>query len=194
LPFWPHTLHHLSTNGTTSISDLDASDVAGPTMNAITNLIPVHRSESALFFLTRLQTEQLQLTKHAHTPLRRIMAGLDALHPGENAGNMLPETHQTQFFTWVPGGLGDYERIRVVQIAICAEYGLVVVAGLGGPQATTYMISCGWEVANYSREETEAFVKDVEKAVGWLSEEGNWEREVGGFLDGVIAGRNSPCA
>jgi hypothetical protein len=50
------------------------------------------------------------------------------------------------------------------------------------------MISLRWDVANYSTEETEAFVKDVEKAVGWLLEEGNWEREVGGFLDGVIAG------
>jgi hypothetical protein len=189
LPFWPNTLHHLSTNGTTSISDLDASDVAGPTMNAVTNLIPVHRSESALSFLSRLQNDQLQLTKHAHAPWRRIMSGLDALHPGENAGDMLPETHQTQFLTWVPGFLGDYEKIRVAQIAIRAALGLVFVAGLGGPQATTYMISLRWDVANYSMEETEAFVKDVEKAVMWLLEEENWEREVGGFLDGVIAGR-----
>jgi hypothetical protein len=30
--------------------------------------------------------------------------------------------------------------------------------------------------------------------VGWLLEEGNWGREVGGFLKGVIAGRSSPCA
>jgi hypothetical protein len=102
---------------------------------------------------------------------------------------MLPETHQTQFLTWVPGFLGDYEKIRVAQIAIRAALGLVFVAGLGGPQATTYMISLRWDVANYSMEETEAFVKDVEKAVMWLLEEENWEREVGGFLDGVIAGR-----
>jgi len=189
LPFWPDTLSPLSTTNTTSLSDVDASDVAGPTMNAVTNLIPIHRSESALALLTRLQTEQLQLTKHAHAPWRRIMSALDALHPGENAGDILPETHQTQFLTWVPGFLGDYERIRVAQIAIRAALGLVFVAGLGGERATTYMISLRWDVANYSREETEAFVGDVEKAVMWLLEERNWGWEVGGFLDGIVDGR-----
>ncbi|GAB7331580.1 hypothetical protein MBLNU13_g02961t1 [Cladosporium sp. NU13] len=178
----------------TSLFDLDASDVAGPTMNAATNLIPVHRSESALSFLKRLQSEQAELTKHAHAPWRRIMAGLDALHPGENAGNMLPEIHETQFLTWVPGFLGDYENIHVAQIAIRSALGLVFVGGLGGPKATTYMLSLRWDVANYSREETERFVGDMERAVVWLLEEENWEREVGGFLDEVTAGRKIQCS
>lgn len=189
LPFWPSTLHHLPTSTNTSLSDLDASDVAGPTMNAVTNLIPVHRSESAMSFLTRLQTDQHLLTKHAHAPWLRIMSGLDALHPDQNAGSMLPEVHQTQFLTWVPGFLGDYENIRVAQIAIRAALGLVFVAGLGGERATTYMISLRWDEANYSRGETEAFVRDVEGAVGWLLKEGNWDLPVGGFLDSITAGR-----
>jgi len=188
LPFWPDTLHRLPGNNSTSLADLDASDVAGPTMNAVTNLIQVHRSESALAFLSRLQSEQLELTKRAHAPWRRVMAGLDALRPGENAGNMLPDTHQTQFLTWVPGFLGDYERIRVVQIAIRAALGLVFVAGLGGPKATTFMISLRWDVVNYSLEETERFVKDVEKAVGWLLDERKWHEPVGEFLDETTAG------
>lgn len=45
------------------------------------------------------------------------------------------------------------------------------------------MIGLRWEVANHSLEETEAFVKDVEKAVVCLLEEGNWQLPVGGFLD-----------
>lgn len=188
LPFWPETLRHLPTSDGTTLADLDASDVAGPTMNAVTNLIQVHRSESALDFLTRLQTEQAELTKRAHAPWRRIMAKLDALHPSENAGAMISETHQTQFLTWVPGFLGDYEKIRVVQIAIRAALGLCFVAGLGGPQATTFMISLRWDVANYSQEETERFVGDVEKAVVWLLEEGNWGSSVAEFLDSITNG------
>ena len=186
LPFWPTSLGHLSnsknTDGT-SLADLDASDVAGPTMNAVTNLIPVHHSESGIAFLARLQAEQAELTKRSHAPWRRIINKLNALHPGERAGDMLPEVHQTFFMTWVPGFLGDYERLRVAQIAIRAALGMVFVAGLGGPKATTYMISLRWDAANYSQVETERFVKDVERAVMWLLDEGNWEKSVGGFLD-----------
>jgi acyl-CoA synthetase (AMP-forming)/AMP-acid ligase II len=187
LPFWPTSLGRLSsTEDGTSLADLDASDVAGPTMNAVTNLIPVHHSESGIAFLTRLQNEQSELTKHSHAPWRRIMDKLNALHPGECAGDLLPEVHQTFFMTWVPGFLGDYERVRVAQIAIRAALGMVFVAGLGGPQATTYMISLRWDAANYSQGETEKFVKDVERAVVWLLYEGNWEAPVEGFLDSCV--------
>jgi acyl-CoA synthetase (AMP-forming)/AMP-acid ligase II len=187
LPFWPTSLGHLSNNTDgTSLADIDASDVAGPTMNAVTNLIPVHRSETGLAFLTRLQTEQAELTKRSHAPWRRIMDNLNALHPGDRAGDMLPEIHQTFFMTWVPDFLGSYERLRVAQIAIRAALGMVFVAGLGGPKATTYMISLRWDAANYSQGETEKFVRDVERAVVWLLEEGNWERGVGGFLETCV--------
>ena len=189
LPFWPNTLRHLPANDYSSLADLDASDVVGPTMNAVINLIPVNRSESALDLLTRLQNEQIQLTKHAHAPWRSIMSNLDALHPGGNAGNMLPETHQTQFLTWVPGFLGDYENIRVVQIAIRSALGIVFVGGLGGPKATTYMLSLRWDVAKYSKEETERFVGDLEKAVVWLLDEENWEAPIGELLDVIMGGK-----
>ncbi|KAJ4293617.1 hypothetical protein N0V90_008901 [Kalmusia sp. IMI 367209] len=182
-PFWPDTLRHLPGANGSTVADLDASDVAGPTMNAVTNVIPVERSESAIAFLDRLQTEQFELTKRSHAPWRRIISALNELHPGENAGEMIYETHRTQFLTWVPGFLGDYEKIRIGQIAIRAALGLVFVAGLGGPQATTFMISLRWDVANYSALEVERFVKDVEKAIVWLLEEGNWEAPVSGFLD-----------
>jgi acyl-CoA synthetase (AMP-forming)/AMP-acid ligase II len=186
LPFWPSSLHHLSSADGTSLADLDASDVAGPTMNAVTNLIPVHPSETGIAFLTRLQTEQAELTKRSHAPWRRVMDALNALHPGERAGDMLPEVHQTLFMTWVPNFLGSYERLRVTQIAIRAALGMVFVAGLGGPRATTYMISLRWDAANYSQGETEGFVRDVERAVVWLLEEGNWERGVGEFLETCV--------
>ena len=183
-PFWPNTLRHLPGPGGDglALADLDASDVGGPTMNAVTNLIEVPHNERALDFLSRIQAEQTELTKRSHAPWRRIMEKLDALHPGEAAEEIIPETHQTQFLTWVPGFLGDYEKIRVVQIAIRAALGLVFVAGLGGPQATTYMISLRWDAVNYSRDEVEKFVKDVEMAVGWLLEGDNWALPVGDFL------------
>ncbi|KAL5407395.1 hypothetical protein PMIN04_011741 [Paraphaeosphaeria minitans] len=181
-PFWPDTLRHLPGPNGSTLADLDASDVAGPTMNAVTNVIAVAPAETTLAFLNRLQDEQFALTAHSHAPWRRIIAALDALHPGENAGELIYETHRTQFLTWVPGVLGEYERMRIAAIAIRAALGLVFVAGLGGPRATTYGISLRWDVANYSREETMRFVRDTERAVLWMLEEGNWGRGVGAFL------------
>ena len=46
-------------------------------------------------------------------------------------------------------------------------------------------VSLRWDVANYSREETMEFMKDVEKAVVWLVEEGNWGKPLGEFLEGL---------
>jgi hypothetical protein len=111
---------------------------------------------------------------------------LNSQHSGEGAGDLVPETLITQFMTWIPGFLGDYERLRVAQIGIRAALGLVFVAGLGGPKATTYMVSLRWDAANYSQAETERFVRDVERAVGWLLDEGNWEKPVGGFVESCV--------
>lgn len=85
------------------------------------------------------------------------------------------ETHRTQFLTWIPGFLGEYERLKVAQIAIRCVAGLVVVAGLGGPTATTYMLSMRWDVANYSRAKTQEFVEDVKAATLWLTAKENWD-------------------
>ena len=93
------------------------------------------------------------------------------------------ETHRTQFLTWIPGFLGEYERIKVAQIAIRCVAGLVVVAGLGGPVATTYMLSMRWDVANYSRAETQEYVEDIETAVRWLTAKENWDLPVGVLVE-----------
>ena len=92
------------------------------------------------------------------------------------------ETHRTQFLTWIPGFLGEYEHLKVTQIAIRCVAGLVVVAGLGGPTATTYMLSMRWDVANYSRAKTQEFVEDVKDAVLWLTTKKNWNFSINVLL------------
>lgn len=176
-PFLPPSMDALG------FDQLDASDVAGPTMEAVTNLIEVHPQATTLSFLNSIQADQLELTKRAHAPWRRIIDALNA--DGSGAGDMIPETHSTQFLTWVPGFLGDYQEIRVAQIAIRAVLGMAVVAGLGGPEAATYIFSMRWDVANYSREEVAAYVADLRKAIEWMTERGNWERGVRSFAEGL---------
>jgi len=175
MPFWPDTFRHInSTNGTT-LADLDASDVSGPTMNGVINLIPVERCEKVLAFLNRVQSDQIELTKHAHAPWRHIIKALNDQHPGEYAGEMLPNTVRAQFLSWVPGLLGEYEKIRVERMSIRTAQGLVIVASLGGEKGTEYKVTLRWDVANYSAEEAKAFIKDLEATVRWLMEEYNWD-------------------
>ncbi|KAL8698938.1 MAG: hypothetical protein Q9224_001626 [Gallowayella concinna] len=174
-PFIPASLEELNPEG------YEASDVNGPVMQGVCNLVEVPRSHTAIALLRRLQAEQTELTKHAHAPLRRIIDTLNA--SGNGAGDMMVETHRTQFLTWVPGFLGEYERLKVVQIAIRCVAGLVVVAGIGGPAATTYMLSMRWDVANYSRIKTQQFVEDVKGAILWLTAKENWDVPVSVFLE-----------
>ncbi len=174
-PFIPASLELLNPEA------YEAANVNGPVMEGVCNLVEVRRSETAISLLMRMQAEQLELTRHAHAPMRRVIETLNA--NGTGAGDMMVETHRAQFLTWIPGFLGDYEHIRVAQIAIRCAVGLVVVAGLGGPTATTYMISMRWDVANYSREQTQVFVDDLKFAVLWLTTKKNWDAPVSKFLE-----------
>ena len=174
-PFIPASLEALNPEA------YEAADVNGPVMEIVCNLVEVPRSETAISLLKRMQAEQGELTMHAHAPLRRVIEALNS--NGTGAGDMMVETHRSQFMTWIPGFLGDYERIRVVQLAVRTAIGLVVVAGLGGPTATTYMISMRWDVANYSREQTQAFIGDLEFAVLWLTTKKNWGTPVSTCLE-----------
>lgn len=174
-PFIPASLEALNPE------TYEAANVNGPVMEGVCNLVEVRGTETAIALLERMQAKQAQLTKHAHAPLRRVIEALNA--NGSGAGDMMVETHRTQFLTWIPGFLGDYERIRVAQIAIRVVAGLVFVAGLGGPTATTYMISMRWDVANFSRQKTQEFVDDVKSALLWLTTNENRDAPVGKFLE-----------
>ncbi|KAL8961911.1 MAG: hypothetical protein Q9193_001606 [Seirophora villosa] len=166
-PFIPESLEALHPEG------YEASDVNGPVMQGVCNLVEVPRSQTAITLLSRMQAEQTELTKHANAPLRRIIDTLNA--SGTGAGDM--------FLTWIPGFLGEYERLKVAQIAIRCVAGLVVVAGLGGPTATTFMLSMRWDVANYSRAKTQEFVEHVEAAIIWLTTKDNWDVPVSVLLE-----------
>lgn len=80
-PFIPASLEALNPEG------YEASDVNGPVMQGVCNLVEVPRSQSAIALLRHMQAEQTELTKHAHAPLRRIIDTLNA--SGNGAGDMV---------------------------------------------------------------------------------------------------------
>ena len=162
-------------------STLDAADVNGPVMEGVCNLLAVPRHESGLALLAHVQADQALLTRHCHAPLRRVLAGLVA--QGHGADAVMIDVHHTQFLSWVPGLLGDYARLRVSRIAIRCAAGLVIVAGVGGPRATTFGCSLRWDVANYSREETTRFIADVEIVIDRLTSAEYWDEDVGSLVN-----------
>ena len=80
-PFIPASLESLNPEG------YEASDVNGPVMQGVCNLVEVLRSQTAIALLKRMQAEQTELTKHAHAPLRRIIDTLNS--KGTGAGDMV---------------------------------------------------------------------------------------------------------
>ena len=80
-PFIPASLEALNPEG------YEASDVNGPVMQGVCNLVEVLRSQTAIALLRRMQAQQTELTKHAHAPLRRIIDTLNA--SGTGAGDMV---------------------------------------------------------------------------------------------------------
>lgn len=80
-PFVPASLEALNPEG------YEASDVNGPVMQGVCNLVEVPHSETAIALLKRMQAEQTELTKHAHAPLRRVIDTLNA--SGTGAGDMV---------------------------------------------------------------------------------------------------------
>ncbi|KAK6084498.1 acylsynthase [Seiridium cupressi] len=174
-PFVPRALQEIAPEA------FEVSDINGPVMQAVCNLIEVRRHETAIDMLHRMGQDQDDLTKHAHAPLRRIIEELNK--GGNGTGDAIVDVHRTQFTTWVPGLLGDYEKLQVAKLAIRCAAGLVVVAGLGGDTATTYLLSLRWDEANYSREETAEFVNDLQLAVRWIVATENREREIRECLD-----------
>ncbi|KAK8064078.1 acetyl-CoA synthetase-like protein [Apiospora saccharicola] len=181
-PFMPESLAATKA----SPSALDAADTNGPVMEGVCNFHAVPRHETGLALLARVQADQRQLTGHCHAPLRRILKDLKT--QGRGADEVLLDVHRAQFLTWVPGLLGEYARLRVARIAIRCAQGLVIVAGTGGPRATTFGCSLRWDVANYSREEAARFIKDVEVVMGRLTSAAYWEDEVSSLVELVRLG------
>jgi len=174
-PFIPEGLEALSPGA------FQASDVNGPVMQGVCNLVSVDPNESIVQYLHRLQMDQRELTTYADAPLKRVIEELNA--DGSGDGDMAVEVHRTQFLSWVPGFLGEYENIEVAQLAIRCDAGLVVVAGLGGPTGTMLIMTTRWDVANYTRELTAAYLKHIELVILWIIDNRNFDRPVTDLLN-----------
>lgn len=113
----------------------DGQDVAGPTIQAVTNLVEIRPFETVVGFLRRMQDDQDNLTKHAHAPWPEVERAL-----GVESG-MMRRVFTTMKFNWVPGFGAQaqtaktkepFQNIRILAAVARWRVGALCRLGVGG--------------------------------------------------------------
>ncbi|KAL4916104.1 hypothetical protein BDW62DRAFT_202941 [Aspergillus aurantiobrunneus] len=160
-----------------SLGEFGASDVAGPTLQSVINLMEIDPDETVLSLLDRVQAEQIALTRYATAPFRQIMRGLGA------AGDMLPWIVGHQAFNWVPamGGVvnNQYRNMDMVGLYANPSAGIGVLAGMGGSGSNRVFLQAFGQVE--SSEKLRELLICMERVAVWLTERSHWGCPVGGF-------------
>ncbi|KAH8682289.1 hypothetical protein BX600DRAFT_505894 [Xylariales sp. PMI_506] len=149
----------------------EATDVAGPTIQAVINLIEFKPEETVLSLLERMQEDQVSLTKYAAAPLREIMNSLGT------DGSLVPEVIGHQSFNWVPGmsanGTNPQKNFEALSAVVKPRQGFSLNAGMGGSESNTIFLhlrGIGLDTAGYKQ-----VALDLEKLVLWIIKEENWK-------------------
>jgi hypothetical protein len=158
-------------------NQFEATDIAGPTIEAVINLIEIKPNESVLEFLYRMQDDQTNLTKYASAPLKDIMFALG------NSGPMIPTVIQSQIFNWVPGmgttGTNPYTNMELLSAVVRPEVGLALNAGLGGKDSSTMFLHVRGDGLDMKAFQFMAY--DLEKITRWILNPEHWDKSIGGF-------------
>ena len=148
---WPFLPPSFSQNPSFNSVD-EATDVAGPLLQAVTNFIQFSPEETVLQFLRRLQADQVNLTQHAHAPWSEIEKALDRRastgDEGDQHSGLMRKVFTTQIFNWIPGmgaqvaGTRDpFEHFKLVASVTLWQVGVIVRAGLGGVNNDTVYLA-----------------------------------------------------
>jgi hypothetical protein len=161
------------------LEQFEATDVSGPTIESVINLIEIRPEERVHEFLQRMQSHQTNLTKYASAPWREIMSALG------KSGDMIPAVTQAQIFNWVPGmgttGTDPNSNFKIINAVVRPQVGFAVNAGLGGPEANTMFLHVRGDA--FDRAGLMALATDLEKVLGWMTEEKHWNAPVSGFVE-----------
>jgi hypothetical protein len=150
----------------------------------VLNLIPVDPQQTLLDFLAQNQIHQQGLTKHAHAPVLKITEALGTHEDHSGTRDIIPDIFRRQIFNWAPGvgskaaQVREHENIDILQSLGRADGNLTFRAGIAG-DGETPVLQCTWDDANTYRGEVEEMVEKYGRLVGWICEEGNWERPIG---------------
>jgi hypothetical protein len=148
---WPFLLSSFSQDPAFNHLD-EATDVAGPLLQSVTNFIRFSTSETVLELLRHLQADQEALTQHAHAPWSDIEKSLDRRHPGASThSGLMRKVFTTQIFNWilgmgaqVAGEREPFENLELLASVTRWQVGVIVRAGLGCVENdTVYLVLLG---------------------------------------------------
>ncbi|KAK5953009.1 putative NRPS-like protein biosynthetic cluster [Knufia fluminis] len=171
-PFIPAALDSLAPPGTFS-----ATNVAGPTLQDVVNIIPLHPLETPLEFMTRIAADQENLSTYASAPLRTLLSEL-----GPIDSEIMLDILRSQCFNWTPG-LGAMainnpnENYEAVSSFIRPSLRLVINVDVGGVGDETVFAQIKSPLMDGAA--LEGLARDLEGLVLWLCEGGNWGRRMG---------------
>ena len=184
----------------------EATDVAGPCIQGVVNLVQIKPDESVANFLIRMQEDQTNLTKYASAPLRDLISSLG------DAGDMLPQVIQSQVYNWVPGqssqhsapshtvvssspannqqgmsatGTNPYNNFEVLAAVVRPQVGLAFNCGMGGPEGDTIFMHVRGD--SLSDDEMLTMAKEIEQVVLWMVDQSHWNQPAVGALDTLSA-------
>ena len=165
-----------------TLSDFEATDVAGACFESVINLVEICPREKVIDFIRRMQDDQTHLTAFGSAPWLEILKGLSA----EDA-SIMPQISRTQIFNWVPGmgttGTNPNQNFEMVTMAARPEVGLVINSGVGGPEGWTVFLHMRGTFVDEHRGKTRELAHKLEKITRWITKEENWNAEVGKFVD-----------
>lgn len=163
----------------------EATEVAGPCIESVINLVEIRSDETNAAFLHRMQEDQTNLTKYASAPWREIISALG------DAGHMIPDVTQSQIYNWVPGmgttGTNPFDNFEMLNAVVRPQVGLAFNCGMGGSDGDTIFLHIRGD--SLSDEEMLQLAKELEAVTTWMVDKNNWDRPVGGFSSAIsVAG------
>lgn len=150
--------------------------IAGNTLGVVLNRIHVSPNATVGSFLTSLEEEQKDLTKHAHAPVAGIAAQLS---PPDAAALM---AGRRQLLNWNPvmgdSAAQEQGELQMVKVEGFTEVMLEWHCGIAGGEG---VVAVQWDGAQFGKATVGRWADGFMDALAWVTREENWGRRIGGW-------------
>ena len=149
--------------------------IAGSTLGIIINRIHVHPNETTGTLLRRLEDEQKLLTRYEHAPITAVAA---QLNPDDAAAL---QASRKQLFNWNPNSaaLEVVDMNRELQPILMEGFTEVMLEwNCGMINGEMGRVKARWDGCQAGRETVEGWAERFVKALVWVAQVENFEREI----------------
>ncbi|KAL9614060.1 MAG: hypothetical protein Q9167_001414 [Letrouitia subvulpina] len=150
--------------------------IAGPTMESTLNVLPVDAERETLAFLTYLQEDQIEQSRHVNAPFWAVMERL-----GEEEGKIAYDLKRRQVLNWDPSvrhrRTVGHQNMKVLRRKAWLDLGVFWNFGLANEETLfAFML---YDDKQLWRAEAEAALTRVFEILQWMTEPENWAKRIG---------------